>query len=316
MKTAQLFRSGWLRVFGVPLFGMLWFMGEVPAAPPGAPVAPAAGLPGIPPMPRPTAVAFFRELLALPPAARAEALASRPAAKRSVIELKLQEYAALPAAERESRLRAMEFHQYLKVLLSAPPGVREAWTASVPAEYRTLCEERLRLWTVLPPKIQSYMRDRETTLKWLTRWEGAPEVERRQLLASLPQDRRQDMERDVARWQAMSPAERDSAWRATRQMFELSLKDQQRVLVAVSAVNRVPAAKFVDQLRQLPGDQRTAYLDGFRRFSQLDVEKRARYLQGWEQWKKLTEAERDVWRQLASKVPKPPVIPPPSRVGG
>ena len=143
-----------LGVLGVnvaaPLFGAL----PVPSV--TQPTGPTALLP----IPTNTPVAFFRQLLAMTPAQREARLSTRPAANRAVIERKLKEYEALEAGERDARLRALEFHHYLTVLLRAPSSVRSNWLAQVPEELRRPCEERLRLWVVLPAEIQRYMLER------------------------------------------------------------------------------------------------------------------------------------------------------------
>jgi hypothetical protein len=296
--------------------GVLWFMGMVPAAPlfgaaPVPPALPPAGPNGMLPFPSQSPVTFFRQLLALTPAERQARLASRPAANREVIERKLREYEAMPAADRDARLRALEFHHYLSALLRAPAAVRSNWLAQIPAEFRAPCEERLRLWVVLPPEIQSYMLERQSTLQWLTRTDGMSPQERQQALAALPAALRQAVERDAARWQAMSPAQRDQAWRGVREMFDLSPRDQRRVLAQVTQTQREQTEKMVQNLGPLTPAQRERYVEGWRKFSQLDPAQRARFIQGWERWKTMPEAEREVWRRLATRVPAVPALPAP-----
>ena len=200
----------------------------------------------------------------------------------------------------------------MTLLLNAPVAARESWLASVPAEYRSLCSERLRLWGVLPPQIQDYLRDRGSTLRWLTRWEGSSALQREALLNSLPAEQRRRMEESVAQWQAMNPDQRERTWRATRDLFEMSVAEQKSVLNGVAESQRAAASRFVQSVRGLPSDQRAQYLDGCRKFSQLDSADRARFLQGWERWKQMSESEREVWRQVAAKIPKlpsPPILP-------
>ena len=307
--TASKIRWGLVSVMGVCMLSRLSILAA--PVPEGRPIPPSRStveLPAVPPLPISTPVARFRKLLAMSQNEQQATLAERSTASRSVIERKLREYESLPPADRESRLRAMEFHHYMQALMSAPAPVRGVWLKSVPVEYLALCEERLRLWTVLPDELQHYLKEREATLSWLTRWEGSSTSERKDLLASLPQDQRMAMEKDVTRWQSMSAIQREKAWKATRHMFELSPQDQQRVLISLVESNRIPAARFVESLRQVSVSQREMYLDGFKKFSQMDVADRARYVKGWERWKQFSETERDVWRQLQARVPKPSPI--------
>ncbi|MBI1842880.1 MAG: DUF3106 domain-containing protein [Verrucomicrobia bacterium] len=275
-----------------------------------SPAQSGAGLTVMLPMPTNSPVALFRALLRAPVADQRQLLSGRTEANQKIILRKLAEYQALAESDRESRLRALEFHHYVTLLLNAPVAAREAWLAQVPVEYRSLCGERLRLWGVLPPQLQDYLRERESTLRWLTRWESSSDRQREGLLAGLPLEQRRRMEENVSQWTAMNPAQRERAWRATRELFEMSSTEQKRVLDGVAENQRDAASRFVQNVRALPSDQRRQYLDGCRKFSQLDSVDRARFLQGWERWKQMSEPEREVWRQVAARIPKLPPPPP------
>src|SRR6266550_301719 len=106
-----------------------------------------------PPLPKPQ-VTYFRELLALSPGELDRALANIAEPGRRRLQAKLQEYAALTPDEREARLRATELRWYLAPLMRTPPTNRVAQLTLVPDEYRTMVEERLKIWDLLKPEIQ------------------------------------------------------------------------------------------------------------------------------------------------------------------
>src|SRR6266700_7850140 len=121
-----------------------------PAEQAGAPATTtnAAARAPFPPLPKPQ-VTYFRELLALSPSELDRALASIAEPARGRLQAKLQEYAVLAPDEREARLRATELRWYLAPLMRAHPTNRVAQLALVPEEFRTMVEERLKLWDLL-----------------------------------------------------------------------------------------------------------------------------------------------------------------------
>lgn len=302
------------------ILGMLlaWSLAQGAAAAP-APLAPVIGqkvaLPGALPFPTNSPVRLFRALLQADPVEQERLLAGRSAESRAIIRERLQEYRNLTELERETKLRALEFHHIMKLLLSAPESVREVWLTEVPVEYQKLCAARLRLWNVLPPELQRDARERDATFRWLTRYENASEQQRRELLKEVPDSERRAREAALDQWRGMTAAEREQAWRNTRQMFEMSPRDQQRVMATVTESNRAQTAKLVGELRQLTPGEREQRLSGWQRFTQLNPQEQAKLLQAWERWKKMSETERELWRRLSASVPKSsplPAVPIPS----
>src|SRR2546422_921168 len=85
---------------------------ESPAA-----VSPAtAARPQPPPLPPPP-IEFFRQLLGMKPEEREKALALREPKTRQLVEAKVKQFEALPADERENRLRTLELRWYLLPLM-------------------------------------------------------------------------------------------------------------------------------------------------------------------------------------------------------
>ncbi|HAM73487.1 MAG TPA: hypothetical protein DCM86_17775 [Verrucomicrobiales bacterium] len=228
-----------------------------------------------------------------------------------MLQRKLREYSTLPALERESRLRAVESHYYLKHLLLAPSDVRSNWLAQVPQEYRRAFEDRLRLWSVLPPELQRFLLQQEATLNSVTRLQGATLAERQEILKQLPPGDRLAVEREAARWESLTPLQRDSAWNGVRQMFELSPRDLQRVIAQAALTNRPRAEHLAATLAPLSRSAKQQYAEGLRKYSALDPVQRVRFNQGWERWKGMSESERALWRQVAHHLPPTPAPPVP-----
>src|SRR2546425_402917 len=128
----------------------------------GAPAATtnAAARVPFPPLPN------FRELLALSSTELDRALASIAEPARTRLQAKLQEYAVLAPDQREARLRAIELRWYLAPLMRTIPTSRVAQLALVPDEYRTMVEERLKLWDLLKPEIQKQIQESEWTIRY------------------------------------------------------------------------------------------------------------------------------------------------------
>ena len=97
-------------------------------------------------------VALFRDLLAMNPAERQQAIASRPPGTQKRILEKLNEYELLPPDLRELRLRETELRWCLRPLMDLPRENRTNLLAQVPQELRVEVEKRLQIWDVLPPR--------------------------------------------------------------------------------------------------------------------------------------------------------------------
>src|SRR5438067_878848 len=111
----------------------------------------ASLLPPVPPTPvLRSPVTFVRELLAMTPMERRQALSNRPPEVQKKILTKLREYQSLKPDERELRLRATELQWYLQPLMALSPTNRTGRMTLVPEEMRPLLQERLARWDSVP----------------------------------------------------------------------------------------------------------------------------------------------------------------------
>ena len=136
----------------------------------------------MPPLPlAQSPISFFRELLAMNPAERKQALTNRSPEVRSSILAKVREYESLKPDERELRLRVTELRWYLRPLMTAPATNRAAQLAMIPGRNRKLVEDRLREWDKLPPEVQKELLANEATIRYLTEIEGRTDEQRQQI---------------------------------------------------------------------------------------------------------------------------------------
>lgn len=260
----------------------------------------AAAQPALPsppvPLPVPTApIEQFRRLLAMAPAARAQALASRPLESRRTLEAKLAEYEKLAPEEREARLRATELRWYLTRLIKTPATDRGPVAAFVPESFRPVIETRLRQWDQFSDAKRQQILTNEAALTFFTRLENTAPVQANVPLAIYPPGMRQKMEADLNKY------------------FNLSEKQKTKTLHVLSAAERAQMEKTLEAFEKLPKARRDLCLKGFHQFAELSPEERAQFLKNAEQWQSMSAENRQAWRQLvdqlgatANRPPMPP----------
>lgn len=266
---------------------------------------------GIPPLPAlKSPVDTFRELLNLSPAERTKSLADRTPAARARLLEKLREYQGLKPDEREVRLRATELRWWLLPLMRQPATNRLAGLSLVPSHLRSLVEERLGYWDLLPPDLQREQLDNEDVAQLFTRVQGLSAAQREQTLQGLSPERQQLLKAGLDRWTEMSLPEREQTSQRFNHYFELSAREQQRVLGTLSDTERQQMEQALQTYEKLPREQRIVCLRAFAKFASMDIAERQLFLKNAERWEKMSPAERQSWRTLVSRVPDFPPLPP------
>jgi hypothetical protein len=240
----------------------------------------------IPPVPliTPSPVSFFRQLLQMPAADRANALTNRSPIARARIEAKLREYTALDPDERELRLRATELRWYLSPLLSVKPAERDAQLARVPEDLRPLVASRLQQWDILPPPIQKEFLDNDRALHYFAGVEPT----------------------NIA---AIDPRQATLTTQFNH-FFELTKSEKQKTLQKLSPVERAAMEKTLQSFDQLPVRQRLLCVRNYAKFAGLSPSERAEFLKNAEKWSQMSPKERQTWRDLVAHVPLWPPMPP------
>src|SRR5258706_5604418 len=130
-----------------------------------APVVPAA--PPSPPVGK-SPVAVFRELLAMNPQERRDALTNRTPEVRKQILAKIREYESLKPNQRELKLLSTELRWYMLNLMGTPPSNRVDRMAEIPQDMRQLVTARLAAWDKLPAGDQAALLTNQVTLQYFS----------------------------------------------------------------------------------------------------------------------------------------------------
>jgi hypothetical protein len=246
------------------------------------PVRPAAFTTNMaPPMPvMQSPVNFFRQLLMMSPPERNQQLAGRTATARAAILAKLREYQALPADERELRLRATELRFYLMPLLRMPAAARDL--SGVPPEYRELVTTRLAQWDLLPPELRQEFLTNDKALHYFTQT------------------------------QAAAPPNPDQQKIADQfdQILSLNAKEKEKLLRTLSDAERTKMKETLETFGQLPPQQRSMCVRNYAKFAGMSGAERAEFLKNAENWSQMSPQDRQAWRDLVAHVPMWPPMPP------
>lgn len=274
----------------------------------GASAQPNTGTPQLPRLKSP--VDTFRELLSLPSAERAKALANRSQVSRERLLEKLREYQALNPDERELRLRATELRWWLLPLMRQHTTNRLTSLSLIPAHLHPLIVERLQVWDLLPPPMQQELLDNEEVAQLFLHLEGSTPAQRESILNNLSPERRRLLEKGLERWTAMSPAERRQTCERFDRYFELSEREREKVLSTLTDSERRQMEETLRSFEQLPREKRIVCVRSFAKFASMGVTERQQFLKNAERWEKMSPTERQMWRNLVSRVPEFPPLPP------
>lgn len=283
-----------------PLFAVL------PTNP--AVILPLPPEPAVPPLKSP--VSFVRELLAMTPAERRQALSNRPPEIKTRILAKLREYQSLKPDERELRLRATELQWYLQPLMSQAPTNREARLARIPEDMRQLVEERLARWDLLSAPMREELLNNEMTARYFTQLETANEEQKQKLLSTISPERRAKLEAGLDRWRDLPADQREKTMEGFNAFFELTPKEKQQALGSLSEAEQRQMERTLQAYEKLETPQRAQCIRSFEKFAGMPLADRQAFLKNAERWKLMSPTERQSWRELVNAAPLiPPMVP-------
>jgi len=276
------------------------FAGTVPSVPPPVKLS-SAPTNNLPMSSRPQSpVALFRLLLAMTPEEREGFLTNRPPEIREAILAKVTEYEALDPNERELRLRATELRWYLLPLMRDSPSNRAVGLAMVPPDIRDLVKSRLDQWTILPPELQQEFLENEEALHYFAHLD----VSNSMMLQKIAPPGS-----ELARWTAMTEAQREQIAANVDQFFALTPDEKQAALDTLSDVERQQMEKTLQAFDQLPPDQRGECERAFAKFASMSAPEKQEFLRNAERWSQMPPADRQAWRDLVANVPQWPPLP-------
>ena len=272
----------------------------------------ATAPPPLPPLPV-SPVATFRELMALPPPAQEVALQRRPEAQRAVLRARLEEYARLPEAVREERLRATDLYWHLNQLMRRAPGERADLLRQSPADLREVLTERLALWDRLPESDRDALLAHDRAVRYLARTATGrtpplpPVVQKPVRTLSPPMPPLPvRAARDWVQLQSLSPAQRSHLRERWERWVDLSPGAVERLTNELPAEDRERLAQVLQRFAALPAGQRRACLESFSRLTSLPASDLVDFLRHAQRWEELSAEERESWRQVAVKLPPLP----------
>ena len=251
-------------------------------------------------------VALFRDLLAMTPAEREQAIANRPPGTQKRILEKLNEYELLPPDLRDLRLRETELRWCLRPLMDQPRANRTNLLAQVPQELRGEVENRLQIWDLLPPPLQDEWRDKDLIASYFAQMRSTSPEQVTNLLKLIPPERRAVLEKGLGRWQAMSEDERQKALAGFNKIFELTPEEREKTLDTVSDEERKQMEQTLAAYEHLTPQQRAQCINSFEKFAKMSIVERQQFLKNAERWREMTPEERQKWRQLVTVAPMIP----------
>jgi hypothetical protein len=258
------------------------------------------------PSPVKSPVNQFRELLALTPEERRQALTNRPPENQKQILAKVREYEALKPDQRELRLQVTELRWHLWPLMHLAPTNRAGRLALVPAEMRPLVESRLQEWDRLPAQLRQELIDNEAAIRYFTELESGTEEQKRGIRDSLSPARREKLEAGVKEWQAMPEAQRKSLLERFNRFFDLTPAEKQKALGSISEPERRQIEKTLRAFDKLTPSQRLQCIRSLQKFTNLSLEERQQFLKNAERWKLMSPTERQTWRDTIAKLQSQP----------
>jgi hypothetical protein len=258
-------------------------------------------------------VALFRELLAMSPQERRDAIAIRPAdIQRRILE-KLTEYEILPIELRELRLRETELRWYLRPLMDEPRTSRPAALTKVPEELRGEVASRLQLWDLLPEALQQQFKDNDLIANYFAQARFATPEQRQDFLNRMSPEGRDELEKDLDRWQKMSDADRQKALASFNTFFQLTPEQKENMSNILSEDERRDMEQALSTYGNLTPQQRAQCIRSFEKFARMSPAERQQFLKNADRWREMTPEERQKWRELVSVAPIMPQINPPRR---
>jgi hypothetical protein len=228
-------------------------------------------------------ILYFRGILGMTPTERERALAKKPDDSKKILLAKVEEYLALPADIRETRLRQTQLRWELTTLNNLAPADRPAFIKEAALEDRSLLEDYAR---------------------WMT---NSP-AGRKEMLEKLSTERHTALATALAQWDAVPEPERLHRSADFGQFFEENQAQQQKTLDAFTDTERRTMETALKQFAGLPEAQRKNCIHSFEEFASMDAAQRDEFLKNAARWETMTLKERDVWRALVQKYP---IMPPP-----
>jgi len=264
-----------------------------------------------PPMPTQAGspIDFFRALITATPQEREKLLAAKDSKLRKVLEDYALKYQALPAEQRELRLRNMELRYHVTSLLRTAPSNRTERLKFVPDRDRPLVEQRLKYWDQLSAEQREVALQNER----LTReYIGVGSSGNTASLTGQASNQVVRIEQEIVRWNMVPDTRHAQIQRTFKELFELTDEEKAREMLGPlpwSDEDRQLMERALTRFKQLSLSQRNTCVTNFNKLTLLSPAERREFLVNAEEWQKMKPEDREAWRKLISKVPPMPPLP-------
>jgi hypothetical protein len=255
---------------------------------------------------------FFRTLITATSTEREKLLAAKEPKLRKVLEDYALKYQALPAEQRELRLRNMELRYHVTSLFRTAPSNRTERLKFVPDRDRPLVEQRLKVYDQLTPEQREWALQNERTTRELI-GVGLPRSSGNGVsLTGQASNQVVRIEQEIVRWQMLPDARHARIQRTFKELFELTDEEQAREKLQPLPLNdeeKQLMERALARFKQLSLSQRNTCVTNFDKFASLSPAERREFLVNAQEWQKMKPEDREAWRKLISKVPPLPPLP-------
>ena len=255
--------------------------------------------------------AAFKKIVLLPEAEREAAVGQLKVSSerhRKLLKAKVGEYAAMPEAERDRKLDALDFRWHLMPIMKTAKADRANQLASVPERFRTDIKRRLTGWDKLDAGVQADLLKNESFFRYLSSF-GRGRQSRVALtnhMEKMPTRLREGLEGRITTWREKPKPERRRMTRQFHQFFDMPIAEQERALSHLSSRERARMEASLEQFKALSRAQRELVIQSFEKLANMSQGERAGFFRNTERWNDMNEGERKKWRTLVTQMPPLP----------
>ena len=255
--------------------------------------------------------AAFKKIVSLPEADREAAVGGLRISSeryRKLVQAKVREYVAMPEADRNRKLDALDFRWHLMPLMKTTQADRAKRLASVPERLRNDIEQRLIGWDQLDEGVRADLLKNESFFRYLSSF-GRGRQSRVALtnhMEKMPTRLREGLEGRITTWREKPKPERRRMTRQFHQFFDMPVAEQERTLRRLSGRERARMKASLEHFKAMSRTQRELVIRSFEKLANMSQDERTAFFRNTERWNGMSEGERKKWRTLVTQMPPLP----------
>jgi len=255
--------------------------------------------------------AVFKKIVSLPEAEREAAVGGFKISSerhRKLVQAKVREYVAMPEADRNRKLDALDFRWHLMPLMKTTQVDRAKRLASVPERLRNDIEQRLIGWDQLDEGVRADLLKNESFFRYLSSF-GRGRQSRVALtnhMEKMPTRLREGLEGRITTWHEKPKPERRRMTRQFHQFFDMPVAEQERTLRRLSGRERARMKASLEHFKAMSRTQRELVIRSFEKLANMSQDERTAFFRNTERWNGMSEGERKKWRTLVTQMPPLP----------